>query len=213
MTMDFYKIVAIVAFVLCLSMLTKQFLTLVAAGKPADYSKPSGSVQKGIRYSFTGAMSPFEKESAYLHFPTYIAGLIFHSGIFLSLFIFLIQTFFLNLIDYSIIAKLLSVILIAGALSGAGILIKRVTSRNLKAISGPDDYISNILTTATQAISAYLLITGKGYTIYFLLFSVLFLWIPIGKTRHLLYFFFARYYLGLFYGRRGTWPQKHTGNE
>lgn len=212
--MDVIRIISVVALILSISMLAKQFFALLAAGKPNDYSKPSGSVEKGVIYSFTGAMSPFEKESAYLHFPTYFAGIVFHIGTFLSLLLFPIVLFIQKILEYSfVLSGILAAILALGALSGAGILIKRLLNKNLKAISGADDYISNILTTSAQGVSACLLLTGLGEGIYFVVFILLLLWIPIGKTRHVLYFFFARYHLGTFYGRRGTWPQKQTGNE
>ena len=212
--MDVFRMISVIALIICLSMLAKQFFALLAAGKPNDYSKPSGSVKKGVVYSFTGAMSPFEKESAYLHLPTYFAGIVFHIGAFLSLLLFPLVLFMQNILEYSfVLSGILSAILALGALSGAGILVKRLFNKNLKAISGVDDYVSNILTTSAQGVSAYLLLTGLGESIYFVFFILLLLWIPIGKTRHLIYFFFARYHLGAFYGRRGTWPQKQTGNE
>ena len=58
-----------------------------------DPSFAKGKKSSGIIYSFTGAMSPIKKESAFLHLPTYAAGLIYHFGTFLSIF-WLIVLFF-----------------------------------------------------------------------------------------------------------------------
>ena len=82
--MDVYKLVTLFAFAISIAMLLYQFFKLISAGNPVDYSKPSGSIRDGVIYSFTTAMSPFEKESAYMHLPTYVAGIIFHIGTFLS---------------------------------------------------------------------------------------------------------------------------------
>ena len=41
---------------------------------------------------------------------------------------------------------------------------------------------------------------------YFLEASLLMLYLPVGKLRHTIYFFAARYHLGYFFGYRGTWP-------
>jgi hypothetical protein len=78
-------------------------------------------------------------------------------------------------------------------------------SKTLAVISGPDDYISNIVTTMIQlATLLFLVFPGTG-SFYYITMTIFFLWLPVGKTRHLMYFFFARYHLGYYYGWRGTW--------
>lgn len=212
--MDIYRIISLVALALCAAMLLSQLYRLISAGLPKDYSKPSGTIKDGVIYSFTGAMSPYEKESAYLHLPTYVLGLIFHLGTFLSILIYPFILLAPELVlSFTIISFIAGCAMAIGSISGLAILIKRVVKIDLRYLSSADDYISNILTTISQAISAIVLLTGRGYAIYFILFSLFLLWIPVGKTRHVLYFFFARYHIGAFYGRRGTWPQKKTSNE
>lgn len=71
----------------------KFFFTVIFRKGIADPSKAKGNISAAIAYSFTGAMSPKNKESAYLHLPTYAAGMIFHLGTFLS-FLWLIMIFF-----------------------------------------------------------------------------------------------------------------------
>jgi hypothetical protein len=44
---------------------------------------------------------------------------------------------------------------------------------------------------------------------YFICAGLLFLYLPLGKLKHSLYFFAARYHLGFFYGWRGIWPVKN----
>jgi len=52
-----------------------------------------------------------------------------------------------------------------------------------------------------------LLLTGHVYqSVYYVTAALLLLYIPVGKLRHLVYFFAARYQLGYFYGWRGSWP-------
>jgi hypothetical protein len=49
--------------------------------------------------------------------------------------------------------------------------------------------------------------------LYFIIAAVLWLYFPVGKLRHVVYFFAARYHLGFFFGRRGVWPghkQQHN---
>ena len=212
--MDVYKLVTLFAFAISIAMLLYQFFKLISAGNPVDYSKPSGSIRDGVIYSFTTAMSPFEKESAYMHLPTYVAGIIFHIGTFLSFPVVLILIIYPNIfIGSDILTYMFGIAFFAGAFSGLLILVKRIVKKELRSISGADDYISNFLTTVVQALSAFVLFSGNVYPLYFIAFSLLLIWIPIGKTRHLLYFFFARYHLGAFYGRRGSWPVKQKNNE
>lgn len=205
--MCWYHWLAITSLIFSIALLAFQFARLLFLGRPKDFSAPSGSVSKGVVYSFTKAMSPSEKESAYMHLPTYAAGIIYHIGTFLSLGIFLI--FISGISDWNEILKyLLSAFLFVSAVSGFAVLLKRVINSELKSLSGPDDYISNLLTTVAQLISAFYLLFSGLELLYYIAMSLFLLWLPLGKTRHLIYFFFARYHLGFFYGRRGTWPQK-----
>lgn len=199
---------AVISAFLCITLLTEKLVKLIRLGLPKELSQPGGSVKDGIIYSFTGAMSPKSKESAYLHLPTYLAGIAYHMGTFASLLIFPFILFFSDkaeLIPVFIIYAF-SGMLALSALAGTGILVKRVFSSKLKYFSSADDFISNILTTALQAATSLLLIGVLSAEVYYLSATLIFLWMPFGKTKHLLYFFFARIHLGYFYGRRGTWP-------
>ena len=217
--MNWYYIAAIVSAAICFVAFLVQAICLFRLGIPKDLSKQSGSVSKGVLYSCTVAMSPTQKESAYKHLPTYTAGILFHIGICLTILFFfwmLISMFFdLRLPDT--IGLILMIALIISSFCGVAILLKRFVKRELRYLSSPDDYISNILTTAAQiATFCYIYFaiysfscTGDCAAIaYFLIMSLLLLWMPFGKTKHVLYFFFARYHLGYFYGRRGSWPVK-----
>jgi hypothetical protein len=46
---------------------------------------PRGNWKKGVVYAFGVGMLPWEKESARQHLPTYIAGILYHLGIFAGL--------------------------------------------------------------------------------------------------------------------------------
>jgi hypothetical protein len=49
--------------------------------------------------------------------------------------------------------------------------------------------------------------------LYFIAISLLFLYFPLGKLKHAIYFFAARYQLGFFYGWRGVWPPQNNFTE
>jgi len=236
MSLLWYQWMALIALGICLFILALHFIRLIRSGKPKDFAKPAGSATTGIRYAFTGAMSPTKKESAYLHLPTYTAGLLYHLGTFLSFFLFF---FFLGgIIPKGWIAMIIMILLVISSVSGTAIFIKRLVKKELRFLSNPDDFISNLLVTLFQILTILLLInlsfllSDNSFVLlsnrptvqlsnrptvqlsnrptvqlfYYISFTLLMLYVPVGKLRHLVYFFAARYHLGYFFGRRGIWP-------
>ncbi len=203
--MTWYTVFFFIAFLVCMAGLSFHLLRLLQSGNNMDYAPQSGSITAGIRYSFTGAMSPTKKESAFLHLPTYSAGIIYHLGTFLS--VLLIFILWADVIFPAALSWGLASFLLVSALCGIGILLKRMIKKGLRELSNPDDYISNVLVTVFQLLMGLTLVSGKVFTPWlFIAAALLLFYIPLGKLKHLLYFFAARWQLGLFYGRRGVWP-------
>jgi hypothetical protein len=153
-------------------------------------------------------MLPWEKESASKHLPTFFAGILYHVGIFAAIFFLITALLLINLPDAAIqIVRLLAVI---GLLSGIGLLAKRLALPYMRFISCLDDYIANIL------VGLLLLSTILATYYYVLRFAmmvvaiILLLYIPAGKIRHCVFFFYSRILFGKFFGRRGTLPHPST---
>ena len=202
--MTWYQWIALICLAVSLVSLLVHFIRLTRLGKPKDYSLPRGEISTAVRYAFSGAMNPLKKESAYLHLPTYTAGIFYHVGTFLCIILFIT-----NMLGITIpywISLVLGAFLVVAAFSGLGIFIKRLLKDELRHLSNPDDYISNLLVTIFQVLSGMVLFLDVMQPAYFIWASLLILYIPVGKLRHLLYFFAARYHLGIFYGWRGVWP-------
>jgi len=181
-----------------------QVLQILRRPNLDDLSQGKGSIHSGIIYSFSGGMSPTKKETANLHLPTYTAGIVFHGGSFLA--IVLLWLHFLNIpLDYHII-RISFYLLILSSLCGFIIFIKRLISRKLRHLSTSDDYFSNILVTGFQILSAVTLSQPRMSPFLYVLASFLLLYIPVGKLKHIVFFVITRFYLGLFYGKRGVWP-------
>jgi hypothetical protein len=178
---------------------------VIKKGK-ADPASAVGYIKSAIAYSFTGAMSPLKKESAYLHLPTYTAGMIFHIGTFVSFAWLLILFFDLKL--NAILGYISSLVILIAAICGIAILIKRITSAKLKSFSNPDDYFSNLLVTGFQIITALTILSIIGLPELLIYSTFLLAYVNIGKLRHSIYFFTSRIELGRFYGKRGVWPIK-----
>ena len=204
--MLWYHWLALIALSVCFVNCIYHFYRIISLGNPPEYARKAGNIGKAVRYSFTGAMSPKVKESAYLHMPTYIAGIIYHIGTFLSIFLFFL--FLFNIILGGWVIWIAAFILGVSSLCGIGVLIKRISRQELRSLSNPDDYISNILVNAFQLVTALALFYPALWPTYFVISALLLLYFPMGKLKHALYFFAARYHLGLFYGWRGVWPPK-----
>lgn len=201
--MSWYHWLAVFALAVCLFSCLYHFIRLMRLGKPLDYAMPAKK-GKAIRYSFTGAMSPAKKESAYLHLPTYTAGIFFHLGTFLSIFLFFF--FLFGIFPTGIWKLIIFSFLVISGLNGLGIFIKRVVKKELRSLSNPDDYISNLLVSGFHLLTVVVLVIPAIIPVYFIEVSVLLLYLPLGKLKHTVYFFAARYHLGYFFGWRGVWP-------
>lgn len=214
--MSIIQYLAIAATLICLCSLLAFFLRIVKLGKPTDLSKQSGDTKKGIVYSNTVAMLPQNKESAYLHIPSYASGMLFHIGTFCSLLIFVLSFFpFFNrwICSADRIHLIIPICLIISCICGYLLFFKRLFSKDLKGLSNPDDYLSNAFISTFQLMTIlYLFLPTHSVivTLYYIMCIVLFLYFPLGKLRHVIYYFAARYHLGFFYGWRNVWPLKEN---
>jgi hypothetical protein len=208
--LQWYQWMALAAFGICVAALLAHLIRLLRLGKPVEYSRPAGDTGKAIRYAFTGAMSPARKESAFLHLPTYTAGLFYHVGTFLSLLLFFF--YISGAMPKGWFALAIASFLGITALCGIAILFKRIIKKELRVLSNPDDFISNFLVSKFHIMTMMVLFFPKVLLSYYLIFTILMLYIPVGKLRHTIYFFAARYHLGFFFGWRGVWPPEKMKN-
>jgi hypothetical protein len=174
-----------------------------------DLAEPRGSTSPAVLYSLTAAMAPWKKESARLHPGIYTLGVVYHMGIFLG-FLWLVMLF-AGLRLPELVIDPATVIFACAALCGIVLLARRVASADLRYISGPDDYFSNCFVTGFLVLAALSLQHPGTVKAFFVYAGLVFLYIPVGKLRHAIYFVPARLYLGLFYGRRGVWPANRKG--
>lgn len=210
--MSIMQYLAIVAAVYCVVSLFVHFVRIVRLGAPKDKSEPSGSVKKGVVYANTRAMMPTEKESAYLHLPSYAVGMLFHIGLFCSLLFFLLSffPFFNSWIGVSCWRLVLAIPPAMATVCGLILFFRRLLSKELKVLSMPDDFISTGLVTLFLLMTTFYLslstCCGSITILYYISSILLFLYMPLGKLRHAVYYFAARYHLGFFYGWRNVWP-------
>ena len=166
-------------------------------------SAPRTGSGKGILYAFTTGMMPWEKESAARHLPTFLAGIVYHVGVF-SFFVYLICLLFFPGVRFPILA--LRIVVAAGAVAGLGLLVKRSIKPQLRALSCPDDFASNALVDACLILALLHTWLPQLETVLLAASLLLFIYMPLGKIRHCFFFFYTRILFGIFFGRRGVYP-------
>ena len=189
-------------------LLAIQIIGTLLIGRKSLYSKPAGSVSAGVFYALGQGMLPWEKESASEHLPTYLGGVVYHFGILASLIV-LIESL-AEFHNSQLVEILLRVALASGVIAGIGLLLKRIVVAHMRAISDSDDFVSNGLVTISMALALMTTFDAGFRTAWYAFTTSLLLYIPFGKIRHCVFFFYSRFLFGEFFGRRGILPHKVT---
>jgi hypothetical protein len=188
------------------TILALAFLHLKAKlyGKRTLYSTPAGDSAQGVLYAFTKGMAPWAKESVMLNLPSYGAGMVFHAGVFTAFSLLLVALIGLELPSFLLF--LVRVLATAGTLGGLGLLAKRAVKPQLRGLSSPDDFVSNLLSTLFVGLALAWTFHPTLASLWMCEAILLLVYAPLGKIRHCFFFFTTRYHLGAFFGRRGTFP-------
>lgn len=196
----------IISFFISVISLSILVLRTFSFGKRPLYAEPKGEVKKGIVYAFGKGMMPWEKESAGKHLSSYIGGIFYHLGVFVSFFSLGVTLVSVDL--PALVLLFMRIVLAAGVISGAALLLKRIFSPQMRALSCPDDFAANIIVNIF-ILTALLHTFYAGITHFFFLAAVvMFLYMPLGKIRHCFFFFYTRILFGMFYGRRDILPPR-----
>jgi hypothetical protein len=169
-----------------------------------QFAPPGGSAASGVRYAFTTAFLPWAKESASGHLPSYLAGIVYHAGIFAMLACLALSL--TPLAPPRAVATMLAALFGAALASGLGLLTKRRSDPKLNAISVPDDFVSNLLVDAALASALAAALTPAARPAFQLIGAALLCYAPLGKLRHMLFLLTSRRLWGAYYGRRGVLP-------
>ncbi len=175
-----------------------------AYGKRQLFSKPAGDPSKGVIYAFTKGMAPWAKESAMMNLPSYAAGMAFHSGVFTAFALLLMTLLGWGL--PSIVILFMRLLMLVGAIGGFSLFAKRLLKPQLRGLSCPDDFISNLLSSMFVLLAFASTFSPFLAGLWMAEAILLLLYLPVGKIRHCFFFFTTRYHLGAFFGRRGTYP-------
>jgi hypothetical protein len=197
--------IAMSGLLLCVLGLGLRIRSILHLPYKKDLSRPQGNPLRGVLYAFTLGMAPWEKESTRLHWMAYIRGIIFHLGVFAALGV-LFSSPWLSL--YPAWLTWPAVFLTGvGALAGfAGIGMRRM-DKNLRILSLRDDYFSVFMTSLFTGLAFLGLLWQAALPVYHLVAGLLLIYIPFSKIRHCLYFFFAKFIFGRYFGQRGVLGQ------
>jgi hypothetical protein len=171
---------------------------------PTDKSPLKGNPQRGIQYAFTLGMMPWAKESTRIHMIAYVRGIVFHIGIFAALGAMIISPLW-GLLPREL-TGLVIIVVGTGSLLGAAGGVMRLAEHNLRGLSTPDDHFAVWLVTIWMAVSAFAVWNRAFLVAYYVLSAITLAYVPLGKIRHCLYFFFSRTFFGKFFGRRAVFP-------
>ena len=171
---------------------------------PTDKSPIKGSISQGITYAFTKGMMPWAKESTRIHMIAYLRGIGFHVGIFAAISALIISPFWGYLPP--LLSLILFWVLVIGAVLGAAGGIMRIVEQNLRGLSLPDDHFAIWLTTLFITITGLAVMNEAFIIPMYVISAITFVYVPLGKIRHCLYFFFSRIFFGKFFGRRAVFP-------
>ena len=178
-------------------------VVIARGGGRRDFSRRAGRPGWGVLYNFTIAMLAGHKETARLHPVEFAAGILFHLGVFAALAEVTVLLVTGVAPPWFIVPRLLAA---SGAIAGLGLFVRRVRSPLLRKLSTPDDYLAVLATCGLLGLATFLFpgpASGApllGYA------ALIFLYIPLGKLRHAVFFFAARGDYGRRLGHRGVYP-------
>jgi len=195
------RVLTLAAAGLCLAALTILVVRTLAFGRRAYLSEPRGRAGNGIVYAFGKGM--VDKESVIRHRPTMLGGVLYHTGVFAGLAYVLWTALPLGFPPPLAVFR---PVLLLGSGVGLVLLAKRAVKPHLRRLSCPDDFFANLFVDLFLGL-AFLHTYFPALETALLTISVLlFVYIPLGKIRHCVFFFFTRIIFGLHFGRRGALP-------
>ena len=160
-----------------------------------------GDGRFGAFYALTFAMLPWKKESTRTHWATYTAGMLMHLGIFAVVFFAAARMLNFGEMLGALLAQTMG---LTGLVMALGLFVKRVMNPAMRAISSPDDFLSNLLVDLCL-LGGVLTAFDEGNAPWWRLsVIVLLLWIPVGKIYHMVLFFVSRVLFGLQFSHRGV---------
>jgi nitrate reductase gamma subunit len=199
----------LIAAIYTVVVLAIMLITTASIKRKPLFAKANGSEWEGVKYAFTAGMLPSAKESVRMHLPTFVGGMLYHAGIFVAALHLVAAVIKFPLPPAVVLA--VRIVMLSGLVAGAALLVKRAMLARMRIISSPDDYIANLLADMFLVLSIATTMTATVEPWLTVCAIVLLLYIPVGKIRHCVFFFYTRLNFGRLFGRRGVLPHQAVG--
>jgi hypothetical protein len=196
------RIIAIFGLALGLLGILLKLKEIVDRPFKTDLARERGNAGRGILFAFTLGMAPWEKESTRIHWVAYLRGIFFHIGIFMA-FGVLLASPWLETVPDALVWLALAVTGL-GALFGFAGIYMRLAGPNERALGLPDDYFSVFFTSLFIALAFATLLWPAVLPAFYVVTGLMGAYIPLGKIRHCVYFFYSKFFFGMNFGRRGV---------
>ena len=183
---------------------------------------PTGGVdttkRKGIMYSWAAIAMPWTMESTRKKAFFYTQFVIFHIGVVAAILLSFLIPYAPSVLEFSSVVLIFQVSIGLAFIVGCGRIVRRITSKYVRAISSPDDYFSLILLTVWFGFAFFAVPNnyqqGEGILLtYFILTAFFLMYVPFSKISHYLYYPFSRYWFGKSMGYRGVFPMRRSTKE
>ncbi len=175
---------------------------------PWEQATPKGSSTKGVLQSYGAIFMPWSMESARTNWWRWLEFGLYHIGALVAI----VNTFtfpFAPGIMIWPVRVVFAALIAPSVLMGFLKLWHRISRKELRHISTPDDYFSLITMQFFLFLAVMALLTdGAAWRMWYFLITAFFLfYVPFSKISHYIYFFFARFLMGSRYGTKGVIPQ------
>lgn len=183
--------------------------------KVGDRQAPTGlagtTEGKGILFSWAAIAMPWTMESTRTKIFFYAQFVIFHVGVVSAILLSFLIPYAPQVLESRLVVIIFQVLIGAAFLVGCGRIVRRFTSKYVRAISSPDDYFSLILLTVWFGFASFAVPNNyqQGETIlliFFFLTAFFLMYVPFSKISHYLYYPFSRFWFGRSMGHRGVYP-------
>jgi len=200
------QVIALAIFAILYALRVRYLLRLPL---PREKAPAKGNPSLGVAASFSALFCPWSMESTSRDIGRWIEFAVYH----LAAAAAIGTTFLLPFAPGTMTLttrRVFAAIIVLGVLAGFIKLVRRVVNPYLRWVSTPDDYFSlaAIQVFFVSAAACLVFYTDILRFAYFLITALFLIYVPFSKISHYLYWFFARTFLGLRYGRRGVIPRK-----
>lgn len=203
----------IFALILFVGLYALRISHIVKLPLPKETAPARGKPAQGVVFSFSTIINPFSMDSTTKHMGRWIEFMIYHLGALAAIVATFTLPFAPGIMTFPV--RIVFAVFIGLAIPvGVVKLIRRLSNPHLRHISVPDDYFSLAAVELYFIFAAFCLVfyTDLWRFFFFLVTALFLIYVPFSKISHYVYWFFARVYLGIRFGRRGILPRKELQN-